>query len=1774
VRQLTEIEVFFSEDVATVDAGDLLINGVAADTVSFGAPGQVSFGFVEPAPGPITVTFIPGHGITDVSPAMNPFAGDSWTYTLDPNAEEAGIIINEFMASNDEGIRDEDGDTSDWIELKNASGVSGNLEGWFLTDDPNYLNNPSKLWEFPARIVLPNDYLLIFASGKNRAPALGELHTSFQLAASGGYLALLDPETNVVDVFESYPPQVTDFTYGSDRANPLLKGFFSEPTPGVENASSGPDFAPVAAFSHDSRTFVDPFTLTLVAPPGATIYYTTTTNLPTEASPVYTAPITIDSTAMIRTRVYQPGKLPSAPRTEHFIQLNPNATTFTSDLPITILHNYGRGPVPASGEQYVAMMVFETKSNGRSSITNKPDLVTAGRFRLRGSSTQGYAKGSFAYEAWNEFFDDRDIELLGMPPESDFAFYAPNNFDVSLISNPLAYQLHRDMGRYAPRTRFSEVILKDNSGTPGSIDLPNFTSAGDYNGIYVFTEKIKPDKNRVDIDRLRDQNTSGLALTGGYLLKVDRADPGDSGFGAAGQTIRYVDPDETTIERPERDPQQQYIIGWFNQFGAALNGANYRDPVTGFRRYVDLEPAFFHSIHNVVTHNIDALRLSAFFYRPRDRTNDLGQLIEGKLTFGPSWDFDRTEGSTDGRDFNPEVFRSRIPDLGTDYFNYPWWGRMFTDPDFWQGWIDAYQEYRQGPLSTNNIIARIDQFANELREAEPRERTRWNQLPRTGLQSRDGYSFDFGPREYDGELRYKREWFSDRVNYIDSQLLARPVLSLAGGDFPDGLTLIIAGPPDSTIYYTLDGTDPRATGGTAGNVQPASGAIQYTGPITINANARVVARAWDPNHNNVTGANNPPITSHWSGPAKATYVIQTPPLLITEIMYNPRPAAVEVPLPPEAQQFEYLEIKNVGSAVVNLAGAHFTRGIEYTFSSGTLNPGENIVLAKNPAAFASRYGAGANVVGPYVGFLDNGGERLTLIGGLEEELLDFTYNDSWYRVTDGSGFSLVVVDETAPRRTDLSLRSSWRVSSQVNGSPGANNPAALGLPGVLVNEVLTHTDLPSKDTIELYNPTGSPADISGWFLTDDFGDPLKYVIPANTIIDVGGYMLFDEDDFNVGGAGFGLSSKGDEVYLFSGDGSDLTGYAIGFDFGPALNGVTFGRHIISTGGDQFPRQSSSTLGFENAGPGVGPIVITEIMYHPPDLPGGFDNADDEFIELHNMSEGTVRLDDPAFPANTWRLRDAVDYDFPMGTTMAAKSYLLVVNFDPTTNATELAAWRTRNNVSGSVPILGPWQGKLDNSAESVELRQPDGPEPGSGVVSYPLVERVKYEDGTPWQPAADGFGPSLQRNPAGAYGNDPGSWVAAGKTPGGPYTGGATPRITMQPEDTVVVAYLNTSLSVAVDVAAGPYTFQWLFKGDPIAGATSSTLTLENVQPEQAGSYQVLVINAASAISSAAAELTVLIPANIVGQPVAQSVEPGANVSLSVVATSSSPISYQWRKNGIPINGATSSVLSLANVQPSDDAIYSVVLTDAVGPITSDAVRVTVLVNPTILTPAPRTAVTQTIPEGSSVTLSVTVTNTATLPIGYRWRRGGATVGLRIVNSRTDFLTINNFALADAGGYTCVTTNEAFYAPGELSGRITLSLGASVDQDGDGIPDDYEDANGLDKTLNDAGLDPDMDGFTNGEEFTAGTDPQDGGSFLKVEPVSGGVATIGWIAQPGKTYAVQYRDSATTGVWQYLAGVPASDDPAHLVEVVDDAALAEGERYYRLVTPGTTEPSP
>jgi hypothetical protein len=539
------------------------------------------------------------------------------------------------------------------------------------------------------------------------------------------------------------------------------------------------------------------------------------------------------------------------------------------------------------------------------------------------------------------------------------------------------------------------------------------------------------------------------------------------------------------------------------------------------------------------------------------------------------------------------------------------------------------------------------------------------------------------------------------------------------------------------------------------------GVYAYSEPITVDQNTRITARAFDLS------------TEEWSGSAIATFVVETPQLVISELNYHPYDAtADELAVGfTNRDDFEFIEIQNVGSRTTNLVGTKFTEGIEFEFPSVELAPGQYGVIVANLEAFQTRYGTDIPVLGQYADNLNNAGEKLTVVSATGEVLLDFVYGDStlWPRSADGFGATLQLISPADVPAEQMGKYYQWRGSNERGGSPAAAGSPAMG---VAINEVLSNPAADFTDAIELLNTTSAEINLGGWYLSDSGDVPMKYQFPANTVLGPSQYLVVTEAQFNpdnAGDNGFGLSgTRGDSVWLTVVDASgQISSFVDDVQFGSAVQGESFGR--VPDGSGPLAPMTSITLGNANAAPRVGPVVISEVNYHPGEpseaalaVDATITESDLEFVEIHNPTSETVDF-------GNWRLRGGVDFDFAAGTTLAPGQTLVVIPFDPSNpaNATRLAALRTQYGFEDGVMMVGGYQGQLSNNGERVQLQRPGIP-PENDPTSIPrlLEDEVIYDDLAPWPADADGRGPSLQRHDLSGWGNAASSWSSGNPTPG------------------------------------------------------------------------------------------------------------------------------------------------------------------------------------------------------------------------------------------------------------------------------------------------------------------------------------------------------------------------------------------------------------------------
>jgi hypothetical protein len=698
------------------------------------------------------------------------------------------VVINEVLASNSADIRDPQWQYEDWIELYNPGLSPVDVGGCYLTDD---LARPTK-WQIPmgnpaATTIVSRGHLLIWADGDI---ADSGLHAGFRLSSQGEEIGLFASDGMTMLDSLSFGPQQTDVSYGRYPDGGADLRLFGYPTAGWSNILIYEGVVSPPQFDVKSRVCTDPVAVTLAtATEGASIYYTTDGTDPFSTArerpmgSLYTKPLVVGSTVTLKAIAWRLGWRPSEIRTERYVFVGRDLQAFSSPLAIAVVDTFGKGvsrtPVPAYG------CFIGLGEDARAAMSGPPDFGGAGVLNIRGKSSEGFPKHQYHFEIQDEQGDDEDASILGLPAESDWVLQGPYS-DKSLMRNVLSYRWANEMGRYAPRTRYIEMFLNSNDSV---------VTMADYVGVYVLMEKIKIGPDRVDIAELEPSDNAEPEITGGYIIKKDKFDGDDVSFVTSrGQNLIYQDPNGHDLTQPQRD----WIRNYFNSFEAALYGSAFADPVNGYAKFIDV--GSFIDLHILVelTKNIDGFRLSTYMHKDRG----------GKLNMGPAWDYNLSLGNADYLSgwLATGWYFSQLGDG-----DYPYWRRLFEDPLFKLRYADRWFALRRDLFATSRLILMVEDYATLLDEPAARNFNRWRIL---GQYVWPNW---FIAKTFREEIAWMQTWIANRLAWMDGQIAvefapAPPTFNRQGGQVPSGFLLTMSGP--GTIFYTMDGSDPKASTGT------------------------------------------------------------------------------------------------------------------------------------------------------------------------------------------------------------------------------------------------------------------------------------------------------------------------------------------------------------------------------------------------------------------------------------------------------------------------------------------------------------------------------------------------------------------------------------------------------------------------------------------------------------------------------------------------------------------------------------------------------------------------------------------------------------------------------------------------------------------------------------------------------------------------------------------------------------------------------------------------
>ncbi len=587
---------------------------------------------------------------------------------------------------------------------------------------------------------------------------------------------------------------------------------------------------PAVIFSPAGGAFATNVTLQLSArDTTATIRYTLDGSEPDESSPTYSAPLSLTNTALVRAKTFPKNQPASAPCAEVYTLLDGDLASFTSNLPLLIVQSFGTNLL--RDERLEGALQIADGGQGRTALTRAASFSGRALLNIRGRASLRYPKNSFTVKLIDGAGDPRSAPVFGFPADSDWVLYAPYP-DKALLRDVLAYELHTAMGHWAPRTKFVEVFVQRTVGK---------LSPRDYAGVYVFEERVKRGKERVNLAKLKPEDDHAPNITGGYIFKKDHTDAGagpvgGEGYGAGpvSQSTRkgfptapggfpadpkgfqptatatrssssisssrssrvtpiytnhlgfpatrlplanreslpdesealkdeeyfrtslrtnqfyFVEPDEDDITAPQKVWLRQHL----NDVESALYGPGFRDPVKGWRAFLDADSFIDYHLLTEFTKNVDGFRFSVFYHKDRG----------GKIQADPIWDWNLSFGNANGKQgWMPESWL--WPQL--DDKELTWYRRLFDDPAFGEQYVARWTQLRTNVLATKRVLARVDEMAAQLNEAQKRNFEKWPILGRPINPQWYGFA------TYEEEVAWVKKFAEQRLTWMDKQFAGR-----------------------------------------------------------------------------------------------------------------------------------------------------------------------------------------------------------------------------------------------------------------------------------------------------------------------------------------------------------------------------------------------------------------------------------------------------------------------------------------------------------------------------------------------------------------------------------------------------------------------------------------------------------------------------------------------------------------------------------------------------------------------------------------------------------------------------------------------------------------------------------------------------------------------------------------------------------------------------------------------------------------------------------------
>ncbi|MBL7893769.1 MAG: CotH kinase family protein [Bacteroidia bacterium] len=455
--------------------------------------------------------------------------------------------------------------------------------------------------------------------------------------------------------------------------------------------------------------------------------------------------------------------------------------TFTdSNLPIIVI-NTGTATIVDAYKITADFGVIYNGPGNRNYLTDPYNYFGKIGIEIRGSTSQQYPKKSYGLETRDILGNNLDTTILGLPPENDWILYGAYP-DKTLMRNEITYDLFRRMGHYDARYKFVELVIN-----------------GQYKGVYSFMEKLKRDKNRINISKLTLADTIGDQLTGGYVIKVDKPTGSSTSTWNSpyNSKVKYLyhDPEDVDLTTTQKNYIKNYVVNFEN----VTNSPGYNNPVSGYPSLIDVNSFVDFMIMQELGKTVDGYRSSSFMYKDKDSKG-------GLLKAGPMWDFNLSYGNADycaAYDTTGYQYKFNMLCGSTFTSNVPFYWEKFTqDTNFCNKLQCRWQYLRKTILKEDSINKRIDDLATILAESQVRNFIQW---PILGVYV--NWNYYIGATYLD-ELNYLKKWFRSRSSWLDTNWPGTCYLDVSIGEQNTIPVSWQAFPNPATNYFYIKVNEP------------------------------------------------------------------------------------------------------------------------------------------------------------------------------------------------------------------------------------------------------------------------------------------------------------------------------------------------------------------------------------------------------------------------------------------------------------------------------------------------------------------------------------------------------------------------------------------------------------------------------------------------------------------------------------------------------------------------------------------------------------------------------------------------------------------------------------------------------------------------------------------------------------------------------------------------------------------------------------------------------